>query len=634
MQFIEEFTGIDVSTLRAYFAACDKPFAVSQLYSSVKDEKFVDESLRLSKYRAITDPALFDIVQGILDKLTAADLTNMYTVVRNDITQIVYGPGGFFKQHRDFLSMRSNILEEYTLLICITPEGVTVEGGETAIHVNPHYTHVSRATVTPGSALLFRKDLLHEGMMLNSGTKDIVSVNIWVSRKSTANDAILFLTFSDAATVVEPVKDVMYGQSYAIPVSQIMMFPDSMLAGFCRFEDARSSEAASMRKIYKYECKDCSYDDFATVFKVITGTSISPAEMETYSELLSYYGFVHKNIMVDIFSPELETDVPTLNGYEESEEFTYFKFGLGLGKQCCMLCTRVGKLFTCGKCSAVHYCSRRCQTIHWNEKHRHECGYVAPGPTTDFIILPSEERTEVVARTAAGLLQPYIKFKILFAEGSKSFGGGMSGTDPVQFHMEPLYMTFGDYNNLMHKVRLATTNREHDVQEISGEFEDEILEALKPNQTVRFIDEDDDCEDGDLILTDSCDASYNFELLVCEESTYTTEQIIYDMMDNSNRGTFRLDGIVLPSKGEPAASFDKFHIDGEEKTAFTAEQAAKMIDYLDSTDFIDRVRKGLNSVKFNIPQRRESEEMFFCNENVYATFNFMIVTGVMRSPLA
>ena len=123
MQFIEEFSGLDVARLQAYFAACDVPFQASQLYSASRDEKFVDESLRLSKYRAITDSVLFDIMQEIATRLKPGCI-----LVRNDITQIVYGPGGFFKQHQDYLSMKSNILDERTLLICITPEDVDVVG--------------------------------------------------------------------------------------------------------------------------------------------------------------------------------------------------------------------------------------------------------------------------------------------------------------------------------------------------------------------------------------------------------------------------------------------------------------------------------------------------------------------------
>ena len=43
---------------------------------------------------------------------------------------------GFFKRHRDFNSTTSNMIEEFSLIICVTPDDEAakgVEGGETAI---------------------------------------------------------------------------------------------------------------------------------------------------------------------------------------------------------------------------------------------------------------------------------------------------------------------------------------------------------------------------------------------------------------------------------------------------------------------------------------------------------------------
>jgi hypothetical protein len=50
-------------------------------------------------------------------------------------------------------------VEEYTLLICVTlPEAAkATQGGETRVEVSPGHDVLSKATTTPGSALLFRK---------------------------------------------------------------------------------------------------------------------------------------------------------------------------------------------------------------------------------------------------------------------------------------------------------------------------------------------------------------------------------------------------------------------------------------------------------------------------------------------
>jgi hypothetical protein len=118
-------------------------------------------------------------------------------------------PGDFFKAHEDYLSLTSNVVEEYTMIVCVPPpaprppaqlagaalapvttssgaraataqapaspgEGgpgpaATCEGGETVVHLSGGQLLVSRATTVPGGALLFRKDLVHEGRPLAAG---------------------------------------------------------------------------------------------------------------------------------------------------------------------------------------------------------------------------------------------------------------------------------------------------------------------------------------------------------------------------------------------------------------------------------------------------------------------------------
>ena len=71
--------------------------------------------------RALTNDRVFEIAEDLVQQLTAKDSSNDYTLVRNDVTHIRYGVGGFFKRHQDFLSLASNAVEEYTLLVCVTP---------------------------------------------------------------------------------------------------------------------------------------------------------------------------------------------------------------------------------------------------------------------------------------------------------------------------------------------------------------------------------------------------------------------------------------------------------------------------------------------------------------------------------
>ena len=64
----------------------------SQLYSSETDTKLVDESIRVSEFRAIVDEKLFDIAGRIVESATAADPLFAFSLRRNDVTHIRYLP--------------------------------------------------------------------------------------------------------------------------------------------------------------------------------------------------------------------------------------------------------------------------------------------------------------------------------------------------------------------------------------------------------------------------------------------------------------------------------------------------------------------------------------------------------------
>ena len=154
--------------------------------------------LRKSTFRTITDNRLFDLVDNVVARLNEDDQSSYrYTLRRNDVTHIKYEEGGFFKRHRDYLSTTSNLIEEYTLLLCVTPQddnddAVKNKGGETIIHTYGGATAYD--TTTTGSGILFRKDLEHEGAELISGEKHIITANIWATRKEQSKQ-VLLVTF-------------------------------------------------------------------------------------------------------------------------------------------------------------------------------------------------------------------------------------------------------------------------------------------------------------------------------------------------------------------------------------------------------------------------------------------------------
>jgi len=135
MDTVRTLSNLRVAPILKLLSDIPQPFESSQLYSSSRDEKFVDESLRKSVFRAIVDEKLFGEMQVIVDKLNEDDPNYKYMLRRNDVTHIKYETGGFFNRHRDFLSTTSNMIEEFTLIVCVTPDELAsdVEGGGTVI---------------------------------------------------------------------------------------------------------------------------------------------------------------------------------------------------------------------------------------------------------------------------------------------------------------------------------------------------------------------------------------------------------------------------------------------------------------------------------------------------------------------
>ncbi len=78
------------------------------------------------------------------------------------------------------MSLVSNVIEEYTLILCVTPPERVLKtkpnGGLTVIQPTPALTYRSTATTTPDAALLFRKDLTHSSTPLLAGDKQILTL--------------------------------------------------------------------------------------------------------------------------------------------------------------------------------------------------------------------------------------------------------------------------------------------------------------------------------------------------------------------------------------------------------------------------------------------------------------------------
>ena len=125
-----------VAKLRETLGGLDAPWKPSLLYSPQVGQKFLDTEQRSSTFRELNDPKLWSLCEEVVACASATDEKCSYSLVRNDATHIRYLEGGYFKTHQDYLSLTSNCVEEYTLLVAVndSAEAASAEGGHTRIH--------------------------------------------------------------------------------------------------------------------------------------------------------------------------------------------------------------------------------------------------------------------------------------------------------------------------------------------------------------------------------------------------------------------------------------------------------------------------------------------------------------------
>jgi hypothetical protein len=269
---------------------------------------------------------------------------------RSDVTEIIYPISGYFKKHKDYLSLTSNSIQEYTLIVRLpssTQQEQAIEtdnlsssvvGGETLSHSNGEM-FTSSATAKPGGALLFRKDLEHEGAVLKSSNKRIVTVILWAIDQPSSSDIKLVLisfppllqsrsetTSSPPLTPKSKMQKLSAGtelrslsksdesQTYALKVSTILAGPhtNSFFGGFVCFsensnhyrdDDNGSTTTATMTlPIIRYVCKVGTYEQFKGVYNLLTSCRSKPEEIDAASDLFAYFNFDTRCILVDLAS--------------------------------------------------------------------------------------------------------------------------------------------------------------------------------------------------------------------------------------------------------------------------------------------------------------------------------------------
>ena len=277
-QFVKEFDILDKpiqQQICSFFKNNTKEFNVSMIYNTKEEQKLHDLDKRQSYFRTFTDSIIFNLVQKYINEINKLDDIYTYILVKNDITQVKYYQGGYFKPHEDYLSLITNVIQEYTLLMCLDADCI---GGETVLHLNKYFKHSSKATTTPLHGLLFRKDITHEGCKIEKGTKEIMMVNLWAVKKN--SPAIVIMRFKDD------------NRTHVIELNNILNMHDNVLKSYVEYYDYSS------KRFIEYMESEWTFEECNVIQKIYNDEVITYDELHKYKNIVDYYGFTYEHILV------------------------------------------------------------------------------------------------------------------------------------------------------------------------------------------------------------------------------------------------------------------------------------------------------------------------------------------------
>lgn len=408
--------GLDTAPLIDYLAKWKAPFEKSQVYKVATEELILDETARMSSIRRTKDPVLFALCDKLLLDMTAGDQDSLFVIHRTDASHIQYLPGGKFEKHRDYLSVTSNMIEEWTLLISVNKVGDAVRGGETKIDINALNSVISKASVTPGSALLFRKDLEHEGMLVTAGSKAILSLDVWKVVQADRQRRIVHVTFPKGGRGGDqqeqpPGLQEISDSSFALPVTRVLL-SSPVFRHFLLMQSYWTSESL----ILPFECREFNQATFKPVFQVLSGGYVSREDADKHRSALGFFGLELDSILVSMSNKENvknEEELQWESDYVDDDDDD----------------------------DDVDDIDDDVDDETSSRKERRHVAPIDKKPisTDDLIICTSPEQTDVLADIVRPQRLPYLRFRAIFAEGRVR----------SNLQMVPCYLALGDHENIL-----------------------------------------------------------------------------------------------------------------------------------------------------------------------------------------
>lgn len=595
MQFIQEHK-VNSSIIEQFddvLSQCSIPFEPSQVYDAKLDTKMIRHDLRSSQFRTLHHKQLFKLANSIVDDINRKQPKNSFkfAIHPNDVMHIKYEIGDYFKPHEDFLSLRSNFIEEYSLIVCLKGNEEDRElklnnpGGKTILKINDFFTHESNASCTKGMCLLFRKDIEHSGETLYSGTKEILTFNVWAISSSTQQ--VVIVRFKNDA------------RTYSICANKILNHPSGdLLKTFVNTPLGKSDVSAL---VLEYNSSH-TYEEFAIVNDIYNSKCISYQVAVARPDILNYYLFNERHVLSKAINAAI---IEATEPNDNSERSTFI------------------------------------QTKN----------YIVFGDESDYNVFLQKVKTERL---------PLIPFSVMFAEGSLTFAAGMSDCQPHTIRAMPVYASFSENENILFVRHIFAKNLSHYDIEFINDGEEaqspiDFANMLRPDCRQKWHDMNSHeifqlCTPDTVIVPHQipCQLAYNYQM---DEDTYSFggSQIMLNLevyFDSRERSDL-LEIITTP---DPIIHMRKSghhnENDGEKyneyycittseknchsKLVLNPSHFEAVIKRISETELFDNIPTHLNDLIIPNAQRSFSQESeFYCNEQVYGTFNLIMLKGFL-----
>ncbi len=269
------------------FDIIQNKYETSHFFNKGDNSIVVDKHIRSSEKIQFRTDVIFDWYEtNIIQPLNDVQNNMHYVLLRDDIEMIRYREGDFFKKHVDTINFYSNEFTSYTCILNVQP---CEQGGETIIcdtgDIEYKYSHSN----SPGSLLLFQKQLEHEGAVVEKGEKIITVCNIMVFPKEKFDD-VLIVTIEKSNNTRGPSESKDSGLTYFIPISILQNYKHTVYYAFYHFEKTKNIN----QNIFRYTESFLNDSEFRVFYDILF-----PNKHKKNLDVLDYIGVDKSQIYSD-----------------------------------------------------------------------------------------------------------------------------------------------------------------------------------------------------------------------------------------------------------------------------------------------------------------------------------------------